>query len=218
MRATLIALFVCALSAPFAGATETPAPDEGDGTPDSPIELRWDMLVPRQDTLEDLASRLSALGLEEDGSAQPNRLGGIVSHGGAWLGEDSADLGNELVTEYNGKTVRLPGYVVPLDYDEDGSKNLLLVPFIGACIHVPPPPPNQIVVVQLEEKQSFEYFEPVFVTGEIRAIPPSLEIADVGYQIKPATTEPYPYDDAWEDNPGVDIEVTDEPVDEESAQ
>lgn len=52
--------------------------------------------------------------------------------------------------EVDGKRVTMKGFIVPLDYHEDGSiKNMFLVPYFGACIHFPPPPPNQIVFAQL---------------------------------------------------------------------
>lgn len=47
-----------------------------------------------------------------------------------------------------GRSVRLPGYVVPLESTGEGLHEFLLVPYFGACIHTPPPPANQIVHVQ----------------------------------------------------------------------
>jgi hypothetical protein len=50
----------------------------------------------------------------------------------------------------DGMLVRIPGFIVPLDSDGTGKlKTFLLVPYMGACIHLPPPPPNQIVQVTL---------------------------------------------------------------------
>ena len=52
----------------------------------------------------------------------------------------------------NGQYVKLPGYVVPLESDAGGLlSEFLLVPYYGACIHVPPPPSNQIVYVRLNK-------------------------------------------------------------------
>jgi len=52
------------------------------------------------------------------------------------------------VADLNGLRVRMPGYVVPLDFDaKETYREFLLVPYQGACIHTPPPPPNQIVYV-----------------------------------------------------------------------
>ena len=40
----------------------------------------------------------------------------------------------------NGKVVKIPGYLIPLHYEAREIKEFMLVPYIGACIHVPPPP------------------------------------------------------------------------------
>jgi len=66
--------------------------------------------------------------------------------------------------------IRMPGYVLPLEYAGSKVTEFLLVPFVGACIHVPPPPPNQIVHVKV--KDGFEdtgIFTPVYVTGRMTA-------------------------------------------------
>ena len=47
--------------------------------------------------------------------------------------------------ELDGRTVRIPGYALPLEHLDTGVQELLLVPYVGACIHVPPPPSNQAV-------------------------------------------------------------------------
>jgi len=66
-----------------------------------------------------------------------------------------AEMQNDLraapiVKELNGKYVKIPGYIVPLEFDfEKGTfSEFLLAPYFGACIHVPPPPSNQIVYVK----------------------------------------------------------------------
>jgi hypothetical protein len=54
--------------------------------------------------------------------------------------------------ELNNQTVSIPGFVVPLETnDENAITEFFLVPYFGACIHVPPPPPNQIIFVRYEE-------------------------------------------------------------------
>ena len=48
-----------------------------------------------------------------------------------------------VVAALAGQNVKLPGYIVPLDVTDDGKvTEFLLVPYFGACIHVPPPPSN----------------------------------------------------------------------------
>jgi hypothetical protein len=73
-------------------------------------------------------------------------------------------------TELNGKSIRMPGYLLPLEFKDKGVTEFLLVPWVGACIHMPPPPPNQIVHVVLDKNNAFHSksrFEPVWVAGEM---------------------------------------------------
>jgi len=70
----------------------------------------------------------------------------------------------------DGKLVRIPGYLLPLEFSGKQVTEFLLVPWVGACIHTPPPPPNQIVHVKSDKP--FEMngnFDPVWVTGRITA-------------------------------------------------
>lgn len=73
-------------------------------------------------------------------------------------------------TELNGKTIRMPGYLLPLEFKEKKVTEFLLVPWVGACIHTPPPPANQIVHVKLDK--GFEtnggLYTPVWVNGTIK--------------------------------------------------
>jgi len=64
-----------------------------------------------------------------------------------------------------GASIRLPGYVVPLDQAKGELKEFLLVPYFGACIHTPPPP-NQIVhVVLAKPAKGFLAMSAVWVSG-----------------------------------------------------
>ncbi|GAA5101369.1 hypothetical protein GCM10023338_17180 [Wohlfahrtiimonas larvae] len=52
----------------------------------------------------------------------------------------------------SGKNIAISGFVVPLEWDQASNiSEFLLVPYYGACIHVPPPPKNQIIHVKLKE-------------------------------------------------------------------
>lgn len=67
-----------------------------------------------------------------------------------------------------GQRIRLPGYVLPLEFDGENVKEFLLVPYVGACIHSPPPPGNQIVFVKADKAFKSEgLFQPVWVEGVI---------------------------------------------------
>ncbi len=67
------------------------------------------------------------------------------------------------------KPVRIPGYLLPLEYDGDKVTEFFLVPYVGACIHTPPPPPNQIVHVKTSEGYAVEgLYTPVWVNGLLK--------------------------------------------------
>lgn len=107
--------------------------------------------------------------------------------------QPGSDQPPRVVADLNGKRVKLGGYVVPLDFEATTIKEFLLVPFVGACIHVPPPPANQIVYVRAE--QGFDVkatFEPVWVTGTLTVTPAFTGLAEAGYTITAEKVEPRP--------------------------
>ncbi len=71
--------------------------------------------------------------------------------------------------ELNNQTVSIPGFVVPLEVNEDNAiTEFFLVPYFGACIHVPPPPPNQIILVRYKKGLDVkEIWMPFEVKGTI---------------------------------------------------
>ena len=73
-------------------------------------------------------------------------------------------LSNDQLDE---KPVRIPGYLLPLEFTGDKVSQFLLVPYVGACIHTPPPPPNQIVFVTTEAGYTTDggLYTPVWVDG-----------------------------------------------------
>lgn len=108
---------------------------------------------------------------------------GVIQHEAAGLvGQQPVSTG--VRTEWNGRTVRIPGFVVPLEHAGTGVVTFILVPYVGACIHVPPPPANQLVLVTT--KRPFEIgdlFDPVRVTGVIATAATETELADIGYTL-----------------------------------
>ena len=91
-----------------------------------------------------------------------------------------------VVTSLDGQNIRLPGYIVPLEVSEEGrTTEFLLVPYFGACIHVPPPPSNQIVHVKSEVGVKVdELYQPYWVEGAMQVKASSSELADAGYQME----------------------------------
>jgi len=91
-----------------------------------------------------------------------------------------------VVKSLDGQTVKIPGYIVPLEVSEEGrTTEFLLVPYYGACIHVPPPPSNQIVHIFSEMGVRVEdLYQPYWIEGKMQVRASSSELADAGYQME----------------------------------
>ncbi|WP_327438993.1 DUF3299 domain-containing protein [Pseudomonas donghuensis] len=91
-----------------------------------------------------------------------------------------------VVKALDGQQVKLPGYIVPLEVSEAGrTTEFLLVPYYGACIHVPPPPSNQIVHIFSEIGVKVEdLYQPYWIEGQMQVKATSSELADAGYQME----------------------------------
>ena len=65
--------------------------------------------------------------------------------------------------------IRLVGYMVPFDDEQNKATEFLLVPGLGQCVHVPPPPPNQMVLVRMKQGKGVPivWDKPVLVTGRM---------------------------------------------------
>jgi hypothetical protein len=98
-----------------------------------------------------------------------------------------------VIPELDGKRVRLPGFVVPLEAEAEAMGEFLLVPYYGACIHVPPPPANQTVHVVTAKGGEYHggLFDTVWVNGTLRVERLSSELGDAGYRIDAVLVEPY---------------------------
>lgn len=91
----------------------------------------------------------------------------------------------DVVAAMEGREVALDGYVVPLDSDDEGRvKEVLFVPFYGACIHVPPPPPNQIVHVVLATPMPLPALWDAFhLSGTLHLARFHADIANASYEV-----------------------------------
>ena len=87
--------------------------------------------------------------------------------------------------ELNGSEVKIPGFVIPLEGDNETITEFLLVPYFGACIHVPPPPANQIIYVQFPQGAPIQQlWDVVYVIGKIKTQTISHQLGETGYVIK----------------------------------
>jgi len=85
-----------------------------------------------------------------------------------------------------GRLVRVPGFVVPLELNDEGEvTEFFLVPYFGACIHMPPPPPNQIIHVTPPEPFRLPSLQvPYWVTGPINLGEKMTKVGASAYEIK----------------------------------
>lgn len=80
--------------------------------------------------------------------------------------------GPESLMKLNNQTVKMPGFMVPLEDNQKSVSEFLLVPSPQACIHVPPPPPNQMLLVKMKSGQKAEAaYGPIWVYGELKIGP-----------------------------------------------
>jgi hypothetical protein len=100
---------------------------------------------------------------------------------------------SDSLKKLDGKIVRIPGFVVPLDdFTEEGAE-FLLVPYYGACVHTPPPPPNQIVFVTMEGRKNVKLtlFDAVWMEGRLRISTVESPYGAVGFQLEGLAVKPY---------------------------
>jgi len=94
--------------------------------------------------------------------------------------------------DLDGKQVRMPGFVIPLEGDSEVVTELLLVPYFGACIHVPPPPPNQIVYVKFKKGVPIKgLWDVVYIVGKLNVENVKSELGQAGYLIEGVSVESY---------------------------
>lgn len=139
---------------------------------DEPLKLDWIDLVPENERKM------------FDGVGMP-----ATDHtGGAAL---QSKIGN-VRPELNGSKVKIPGFVIPLEGDANTVTEFLLVPYFGACIHVPPPPPNQIIYVKFPKGAPVqELWDVIYVVGTLKTETIEHELAETAYVIDGSAIEAY---------------------------
>jgi hypothetical protein len=132
-----------------------------------PVELFWEDMVPPDYQTPDTP----------------------LSHDGSMM---QMGLDAPVVQSLDGKRVKIPGFVVPLEGDNETTSEFLLVPYFGACIHVPPPPANQIVYVKFSKAVPIDnLYDAVWVTGILTTKGWEGDLATVGYSLAGISVSPY---------------------------
>ena len=131
--------------------------------------IDWDILIPEGEKL------LPPPQVSHDGdfSSVPQPVGGV-----------NKKLDNQ--------EVRIPGFVVPLEGDAKTITAFLLVPYFGACIHVPPPPTNQVIYVSYPKGAPVDdLWDAIWVKGKMHTVSPSHEMATAPYSLDAAELSVY---------------------------
>ncbi|MEJ2425914.1 MAG: DUF3299 domain-containing protein [Candidatus Thiodiazotropha sp.] len=169
------------LKSPAADPWESRINDKGE------LVLEWDDLVPADfdpDKLfQKITEKFNLTKLDDDDPRAQQ------------IQEEIRQIWNHapVVESLNGRRVRIPGLMVPLEGDGTKVSEFLLVPYFGACIHVPPPPSNQIVFVTTSQEKATEHeiYDAVWVTGILHTEHSHKEIGDASYTVMADSIEPY---------------------------
>jgi hypothetical protein len=138
-----------------------------------PLQLNWIDLVPENQRIQFDIKGMPSQANHEGDAAQQSMVGTVR-------------------TELDGSEVKIPGFVIPLEGDANMITEFLLVPYFGACIHVPPPPPNQIIYVKFPSGAPVqELWDVVYVIGELKTETMEHELAQTGYLLNGVRLEVY---------------------------
>jgi len=164
---------------------------------EEPETLYWEDLIPPESVkaLEEAYAAAAAGATPLNETPVPGENGGTSS---ADLDDPAGTLPAatqigtfDVVEELNGQSIRIPGFMVPFDINQSNEvTEFLLVPYFGACIHVPPPPPNQIVYVTSDEAVPFGW-EPVWLEGVLETTRHDNNMGNAAYTLNLTKLEPY---------------------------
>lgn len=133
--------------------------------------VEWTDLLPQQD----LDALMNGPEITHDTPELP--LDSQISNQVRQAIEQAADsayqkalVSTDVRQELNDTAIRLPGFIVPLEFnDRQLVTEFFVVPYFGACIHVPPPPPNQLVhVVYPEGFKLDDLYIPFWFEGRLK--------------------------------------------------
>jgi len=180
MRYSLVPLLVL-VGFLLAGCSDSGDLAETPGGPE-PVTMTWDGLIPEGYEFADPLEGMDVSGYADD---DPEAIALLEKLRASW-----ADT--PVIEALDGERIRIGGFIVPLEGDGTHISEFLLVPYYGACIHVPPPPPNQVVHVTMAEPGlAAGLFDAVWLTGTLRAQRSSSELADAGYSMRPDRVEAF---------------------------
>lgn len=181
--------FVPGDALPTVPPAATPTASAGDLADNSLYrEVTWEELIPPGFRSEDIMAKYQEeLAAFEDGDPAAYEL----------YQQMQQEFNNAPInSSLDQVAIKLPGFIAPLEFENEVITEFLLVPYFGACIHVPPPPVNQTVYVALAEGQGIAFedsYYPFWVEGYMSTAGLSTDIGEAGYRIRDAVLTPYEY-------------------------
>ncbi len=137
--------------------------------------VTWDDLLPKD---WDPMAAFKGINLAKLDDADPRAADALEKMRRAW---DAAPVNSAM----EGRDIRIPGFIVSLDGGPGELREFLLVPYFGACIHVPPPPANQIIhVMPAKPVKGIKNMEAVWVSGRLAIAPSETPMGNSGYQMQ----------------------------------
>lgn len=99
----------------------------------------------------------------------------------------------QVVKTFENKPIRIPGFIVPLESSESQMvTEFFIVPYFGACIHMPPPPPNQIIYVSIEQGVELEsLYDPFWFEGTLAIHTTENAMGTAAYRLEHVNVKPY---------------------------
>lgn len=155
--------------------------------------LEWDDLIPSED-LNALLNPPSYINDIEDNTFEDNISDQIKNSLDTTSNDryQQALVSKNIIKDMDGRSVRIPGFVVPVEFDEEVITEFFLVPYFGACIHSPPPPPNQIIYVQAAKGLKLEtLYDPFWISGKLSTTLVENFMATAAYSLQMTSYEAY---------------------------
>ena len=160
--------------------------------------IEWTELMPEED-LQALLNPPEHLNDIEEGSSEDQRLYQQLAAGKTAEKSDSVDryqqalLSTDFRAEFDNQYIRIAGYLVPLEFEHSQVvTQALLVPYFGACIHLPPPPPNQVILLHAPEGITLgDMYQPYWMSGIVKTTLHQSELATSAYEMNVASYELY---------------------------
>ena len=148
-------------------------------------DITWDLLLPEGWSVEKV---IEDLNLNALGDNDPKAREAMKKIREMW---DKAPANPKL----NNRRVSIAGFVVPLDGEREKTRDFLLVPYFGACIHAPAPPANQVIHVVVSKTASTVKLTPAaLIYGTIRVVRSDTRLGVTVYEMTADKVEPYKTD------------------------